>query len=131
MNWLLFWGLIVIAIATDALGDSLRKSHKKIAHLVELLGLLLIAFLAFLTGFLHLAIGFTILTYLLARIALFSLFWNIFSKQPLTYLGNTDITDILLNKFLVWTKFPRHFLLIFWALNLLASFEIVRKLIFN
>jgi len=129
-HWILF-AIIVFIIFIDSLGDALRDlKKKKISHLLEILLLCLMAFLGFLMAHERYPIIWVASSYILARIALFSVFYNIIRRQPLTYLGNTDIVDVLLNKFLNWTKFPRHFLLSMNFLCILAAEEIIRHLIF-
>ena len=95
--------LLLITLEGTYEGFKLRGWHK-VSELIELIYLAGVTFVvfAFFNGYLTFPAKdyfyYTLIGYILFRYALFDAIRNISAYRPLTYIGNTKVYDILLNK---------------------------------
>ena len=110
--------LLLILVTMDACGDAFRFNGKQIIHHI--------AEITQIAGWIALWALFPfdwhyIIMYLMGRIILFDIVFNLVAGLPLSYVGKSSLYDIILTKFGGWVKqHPGHFVFIFRFMAMLV-----------
>jgi len=126
MNEFLIVSLFLLgAVVVDALGDALRLNKELIAHhVMEVIHVALWVVIWAAFGFAPVYIA----MYILGRIVLFDIVFNLAAGLPVFYIGTNSLYDIILTKFGGWVKqHPGHFAFIFRFMALVSWIGLLIK----
>ena len=119
---LVLLGLVLL----DAVGDAFRLRGWQIIH--HLMELCQIAVWFLIWGLFGFELVYMVL-YVLGRIIMFDMVFNLVSGLRIGYVGKSSLYDIILTKFGSWVKqHPVHFVFIFRFMALLAWIGLIIKL---
>ena len=120
---LVLLGLVLL----DAVGDAFRlRGWQIVHHIAELLTVAVWFAIWALFGFEWMYI----ILYILGRIVLFDIAFNLTAGLRIGYIGRSSLYDIILTKFGGWVKqHPAHFIFIFRFMALVAWIGLVIKML--
>jgi len=120
--------LVLLGLASaDAVGDAFRLRNWQIPHhIMEMFHV---------AGWIAVWALFTfqweyVVLYILGRIILFDIIFNLTAGLPIGYVGRSSLYDIILTKFGSWVKqHPAHFVFIFRFMALVAWIGLLIKIL--
>ena len=117
--------VLLIPVFVDAVGDALRSRGNLITHhIMEVLhvGCWIAIWILFPFQWQY------VVMYVLGRIILFDVIYNLTAGVVITYIGNNSLYDIILKKFGGWVKqHPIHFVFIFRFMALVSWIALLIK----
>lgn len=127
MNEQLIILILLSLVLLDAIGDAFRlRGWQIVHHIMEVAHVAGWITLWALFGFGPIFIA----IYILGRIILFDIVFNLAAGLPIGYIGTSSLYDIILTKFGGWVKqHPAHFVFIFRFMALVAWVGLMIKIL--